>query len=77
MYGIWLRARNSRRRRESGESRDPISLIPAPSPTRSARLAMKALRIMSLMALSSETSCQMRGSGISITSPASRITPVR
>jgi hypothetical protein len=29
-----LRARNSRRRRESGEKREPISLIPAPASIR-------------------------------------------
>ena len=76
-YGIRLRARNSRSRRESGEKREPITLMPVPTSIRIERRAMNAPRIRSLIALSSETSSHSFSSGTWITSPGSRTTPVR
>jgi hypothetical protein len=72
-----LRARNSRSRRESGENREPISLIPVSASIRNERRAMKAARMMSLRVLSSATISRSFSTGTSITSPPPLTTPLR
>ena len=76
-WGMRLRARNSRSRRESGENREPISLIPVSASIRNARRAMNAPRMMSLRPLSSATSSRSFSTGTWITSPPSLTTPLR
>jgi hypothetical protein len=66
-----LRARNTIKRRVSGENLDPITFGPVPSPIRIARRARYARRITSPRLGSPATIPRSRSRSISSTSPAS------